>query len=274
MIAAGVVTLFGGTTYTYRSSNLEVSNERLVISKIKRKLRIVAVSDVHAPCFYSSAENLVRIINAAVPDIFILAGDIIDGRGSEGLVGAFGAVEARVAKLATLGNWEYNGGVDLSKLHKVYERAGISLLVNDRLRVSDLYVVGLDDFVLGSPDYKILSDVSTAERPILVISHCPESFDSLTSLSENRLIVVSGHTHGGQIAPFGVVLHTPKGSGHYVQGWYHKGKHSMYVMRGIGTSPGISLRIGAKPEVLILDLVCTESYPLAIDNIGIDRQTQ
>jgi predicted MPP superfamily phosphohydrolase len=66
--------------------------------------------------------------------------------------------------------------------------------------------------------------------------------------------VISGHTHGGQIAPFGHALYTPAGSGRYVKGWYRKGNNSMYVMRGIGTAH-FPIRLGASPELLVLDLI-------------------
>jgi predicted MPP superfamily phosphohydrolase len=50
------------------------------------------------------------------------------------------------------------------------------------------------------------------------------------------------------------VLITPRGSGPYVQGWYYHQNNSMYVMRGVGTSV-LPLRIGARPELLVLDLL-------------------
>jgi predicted MPP superfamily phosphohydrolase len=255
IMAAAAVTLSGVSAYAYRSRDLEVSHERLVIPKINRNLRIVSVSDVHAPCFYSSYLELYRILNELQADIFILAGDTIDKQGNEGLVGIFREVNTRLIKLATLGNWEYLGKLDLIKLKTEYKNAGISLLVNAVYEVQGLTIVGLDDFALGTPDYKIISDVSTDGPPVLIISHCPESFDFLTSFSKSPVIVLSGHTHGGQIVPFGIVLSTPPGSGSYVKGWYHKGEHSMYVMRGIGTTPGLPIRIGARPEVLVLDIV-------------------
>ncbi len=193
------------------------------------------------------------MINAESADIFILAGDTIDKQGHEGLVHVFAAVKANLAKLATLGNWEYEARLDLAQLRREYERADIFLLVNMTREVAGLLVFGLDDFLYGSPDYQILQYIQPGRSPILVISHWPESFDFLIPCSQHPMIVLSGHTHGGQIAPFGFALVTPAGSGSYVHGWYHKGKHSMYVMRGIGTS-GLPLRIGANPELLVLDI--------------------
>ena len=242
------------SAYAYQSSIIAISRERLTLPSLKQGWRIVAMSDLHMPSFYASAGELTKLINSESPDIFILAGDTIDKRGNEGLVEVFGAVKARIAKLATLGNWEYLGKIDLVKLKTAYKNAGISLLVNATVEIQNLMIVGLDDFVLGSPDYKILNDISIDQHPILVVSHCPESFDSLIPFTNFPVIALSGHTHGGQIAPFGLVLSTPPGSGPYVKGWYHKGKHSMYVMRGIGTTPGLPIRIGARPEILVLDI--------------------
>ncbi|MGH7454237.1 MAG: metallophosphoesterase, partial [bacterium] len=81
---------------------------------------------------------MISIINAESPDIFILAGDTIDKRGNESLVGMFAAVKAKLAKLATLGNWEYEARLDLAMVRRAYERAGISLLVNTTYEVAGL----------------------------------------------------------------------------------------------------------------------------------------
>ena len=63
----------------------------------------------------------------------------------------------------------------------------------------------------------------------------------------------AGHTHGGQIAPFGVALVTPPGSGAYVKGWYGAGGQRLYVSRGLGNSD-IPFRIGSPPELALLTL--------------------
>lgn len=252
MITTGVAFFFGGTAYAYRSGDLEISQKRLRLRGLRRNLRVVAVSDLHAPCRYSSAIDLVDTVNRAQPDLFILAGDIIGKRGDESLIREFDGIEAKVAKLATLGNHEYNSRLRLWKVAQEYRRAGISLLVNDGLEACGLNVLGLDDLVKGRPDYRLVNGSKGA--PTLVVSHCPESFDLMKGAPESRLIVLSGHTHGGQIAPFGYPIVTPPGSGSYVQGWYRKKSGVMYVMRGIGTS-GPDIRIGARPEMLMLDLI-------------------
>ena len=67
IMAAGAATLFGGTAYAYRSISLEVSRQRCLLKGIKRSLRVVALSDVHAPCFYSASIDLFSIINDLEP---------------------------------------------------------------------------------------------------------------------------------------------------------------------------------------------------------------
>jgi predicted MPP superfamily phosphohydrolase len=254
LLGTAGATLIGSGTYAYESNRVEISRERLVVRDLYQKLRVVAISDIHAPSFARWNPDLVTLINNECPDILILAGDTIDREGNENLVEVFGAVKARVAKLATLGNWEYKGRLDLDRLRGEYESAGISLLINAALEVSGLKIVGLDDFLYGSPDYRILKSLMPCSGSVLVISHCPKSFDLLAPLAESPLIVLSGHTHGGQIAPFGVVPYTPPGSGRFVKGWYHDVKdNSMYVMRGVGAT-GIPLRVGARPELLVLDI--------------------
>ena len=239
--------------FTIRSNEIKISREQITFEKLRKKLRIVAISDVHAPCYYSSSIDLVQIINAEAPDIFVIVGDTIDRRGNEHLVGMFSGVEARYSKLAVLGNWEYQGSIDLKKLQREYEHAGISLIVNKAVHIAGFRIYGLDDSLEGSPDFNRIDQVSYNERPLLVLSHCPQSFDRISESLRTPSITISGHTHGGQIAPFGKVLVRPKGSGNYKKGWYHKNKHSMYVMKGIGTN-GVPLRIGAKPELLLLDI--------------------
>ncbi len=247
-------TSIGGAAYATKSSTLEITREDFFIPELLNPLRIVAISDLHAPAYFrhNDYEDLATKINSLNPDVLLFAGDMIEEAGAEELVEKFSLLKAKIAKLAILGNWEYTGELDLERLREEYEKAGVTLLVNERIELKRLSVVGLDDFLHGSPNYYLVGD-GNVKDPMLVLSHCPESFDFMPVVKKNPLLVISGHTHGGQIAPLGVVLYKPAGCGPYEKGWYHKGNRSMYVMRGVGAS-GIPLRIGSPPEILVLDL--------------------
>jgi hypothetical protein len=64
--------------------------------------------------------------------------------------------------------------------------------------------------------------------------------------------MLAGHTHGGQVAPFGIATVLPRGCGRYVAGWYREGGPPLFVSRGIGTS-SLPVRIGASPELARFD---------------------
>jgi predicted MPP superfamily phosphohydrolase len=254
LLFAGGASLASGSVYAWQSVNLEVSRERIEVEGLKQELRVVALSDLHDPCYYLSTSDLVRSINAEKPDVLILAGDMFSTRNFEDLITGFSEVNASYAKLAVLGNWEYQLELDLKTLKKAYANADIELLFNDIYEINGLRLLGLDDLLCGSPDYRLARDISKKAKPELVISHCPGNFDRIAVGGMSQKIMVSGHTHGGQIAPFGKALVTPPGSGPYVQGWYRRGLNAMYVMRGVGASY-LPVRIGARPELLVLDLL-------------------
>jgi predicted MPP superfamily phosphohydrolase len=65
--------------------------------------------------------------------------------------------------------------------------------------------------------------------------------------------MLAGHTHGGQVAPFGHALILPPGCHGYVQGRYARPPHQLYVTRGLGSSH-LPFRVGARPELAILDI--------------------
>lgn len=254
LAAVAVGTSFAGVAYAKQSDVIQITRNDLLIHNLRKQLRIVAISDVHAPSYFRNNDwqSLVDMINKQNPDIFILGGDVIDQAGEERLVSVFSVIQAKLAKLAILGNWEYDVLLDFKRLRLEYEKAGITLLVNERVTLEGLDIVGLDDFLRGSPNYGLLKgEVST--KPLLIMSHCPESFDFMPLTPKAPVMVISGHTHGGQIAPFGVVLYMPTGCGTYLKGWYYKDKHCMYVTTGVGTV-GIPVRMGPRPEIFVLNL--------------------
>jgi predicted MPP superfamily phosphohydrolase len=95
-------------------------------------------------------------------------------------------------------------------------------------------IVGIDDAVTGHHDV----DRAWAEHagePTLVLSHLAE----LASVADRRgaAMVLSGHTHGGQIPNGGVVERVMRRMGHrYILGWYMVGETPVYVNRGIGAA--------------------------------------
>lgn len=226
-------------------------------------LRVALLTDLHAPRALVDVAGLVGAVRAFDPHLVAVVGDSIDRRDAVGEVRAFAAIAARHPTFATLGNHEYWSGCDLGRLRREYDRAGVRLLVNEALTMSvdgrPVRVVGLDDWRAGRPDYRLVADDRRAWRDAghrLVLAHCPATFDDLRGATAQAFDTLSGHTHAGQIAPFGRALFLPPGSGGYVKGWYGAGgaaAQRLYVSRGLGNS-GVPLRVGAPPELALLTL--------------------
>ncbi len=256
--AAGVA---GLSVYGTSSNLLDVSSPVLARPG-NRRVRVALLTDMHGPHNYVDQDELVRAVSAFRPHLVCICGDAVDTRGDEPLVARYAALPALLGKFATLGNWEYQGECDLGRLRREYERAGVRLLINERLRLEapdgPIDLVGLDDWRAGTPDYSQVAGIPAAApdapRPI-VMSHCPVGFDIVSTIAKRPTAVLSGHTHGGQIAPFGVALVLPEGSGRYVRGSYASAdrRHALYVSRGMGNS-GPPFRIGSRPELALLTI--------------------
>jgi uncharacterized protein len=253
--AAGVI----GGVYSASSNDLEVTSHAHPLAPGAPPLRLALLTDMHSPHDYVEGKRLIAAVQQFKPDIIAIAGDAVDQRGHEHHVEFYGALHAPLGKFATLGNWEYQGLCNLAALEKYYERVGVRLLVNDTVHLdvggSPVDLVGLDDWRAGLPDYTLLTRLPSSPARTIVMSHCPVTFDAIRQVATRPALVLSGHTHGGQIAPFGLAILVPEGSGPYVKGWYHAatGGHALYVSRGLGNS-GIPLRIGSRPELVLMTL--------------------
>jgi predicted MPP superfamily phosphohydrolase len=252
-LGAGGALAAGAGAYAWRSNTLAVSRETHALPGWKGPdLRVVSLSDIHAPG-YGDVRPLVERTAALEPDLLFLVGDVLDGRGGVSAVEAFGAVKARFGKFAVLGNWDSWAGIPQPEQRALYRRAGTTLLVNEWREAAGIAVAGLDDLLAGEPDLHVLEAAAATGLPLLALGHAPALFETAAARLKRPLLMISGHTHGGQIAPFGIAPHRPRGSGPFLRGWYRRGPHALYVMRGVGTTI-VPLRIGSRPEILVLTL--------------------
>ena len=221
-------------------------------------LRILQVSDLHVHTIGTLQRQLLEQIHASQADLIVITGDSIDRAHA---LPAFDMLLAEFPRaprtLAILGNWEYRCGAGIGEISRVYERHGIDLLVNRSITLEHggrtIRVTGLDDIVGGRPDAVAALAGAASHQQHLVLAHCPITRDTLGMPSEHPAsLVLSGHTHGGQVAPFGIAAILPPGCGRYVAGWYRDAGPPMYVSRGIGTSL-FPVRIGATPELVRID---------------------
>jgi hypothetical protein len=213
------------------------------------------VSDLHLHRIGRLETRLLETLHDSRADMIVFTGDMLDRRVDLWQLATFlRECPNGPRRFAILGNWEYEAGVPREALERLYDGLGIELLVNRSVEVSAagtrVRITGLDDLRGGTPDMAAALRGAAPTPNHLVLAHCPLTRDIVAVPPDHPVdLVLAGHTHGGQVAPFGLALALPSGSGRYVAGWYRAGGPPMYVSRGIGTSL-IPVRLGATPELV------------------------
>lgn len=225
------------------------------ISKKKEdKIKIIQISDLHIQSIKSFHKSIARKINKLKPDFVCITGDAVDKNENTYILNDFlNLLDKQINKVAITGNWEYWGKINLIELNEIYQKHNCDFLINENksynIRNQKINIIGVDDYVGGNPNYeKSITDLKTADKNIALI-HCPAFTDKINT--NNLDLILSGHTHGGQINFFGFVPFKPQGSGSYLKGLYKNSK--MYVSKGIGTSL-LPIRFGARAEVVEIDV--------------------
>lgn len=221
---------------------------------------LAQISDLHLKGIGEQHSKIAEEFRRRSPDLVVITGDSIDSPGAVPMLEEFlSLLPYAIAKYAILGNWEYWGGVDVNRLGAAYERANGTLLVNRSVEhgtsAGTVRISGLDDLVGGTPDPEAV--LGEADGPgeadlHLLLAHCPAQRDLVRWGSGSVDLMLSGHTHGGQVQIFGYAPWVPRGSGRYLQGWYEEAGPPMYVCRGVGTSV-LPVRFGARPEVTFFE---------------------
>jgi predicted MPP superfamily phosphohydrolase len=223
-------------------------------------LTIVQLSDVHIGPTHRRAflSAVVDRVNSLSPDLVVITGDLVDGSvdstGDQLL--PLRDLRAPLGVAYVPGNHEYYHGGPAWTAH--IASLGVRVLLNDGAIVSDgersFFLAGVDDPASrrsrgGGPDLRRALANRPAGAPTILLSHQPIGFEEAAAAGVH--LQLSGHTHGGQIFPFGflVSLRYP-----FVAGLYQLGESYLYVSRGTGFW-GPPMRLAAPSEITELELV-------------------
>ena len=218
-------------------------------------LRIVQLSDLHRRNTASDKiiTQSMQMAEALQPDVLVLTGDFVSSR-MKNILPAQKLVSTARAKYgvyAVLGN--HDNWVSGPKVAGALRADGIKVLVNKGHRpVPGLYIAGSDDWWTGHPDVDKAFQGQRPDEAGILLAHHPKSAETIPT---KPVLVLSGHTHGGQICvPFVPRNWLPGLLGsHYIDGWYRNGRNLMYVNRGIGTT-GPPVRFYCRPEITVYTL--------------------
>ncbi len=256
----GLATLFG---IWWGLTRLAVRRVDVPVGRLPSELdgfTILHLSDLHLDLVHGRAwlDRVVERANGLGADLVAITGDL-----AEGSVAQYGEDAAAIGRLKAphgvffvTGNHEYFH--DLLGWISFLQDRGIRVLRNEMVSVeigsAGFDLAGVDDHDGGrlaadhGPDLDRALSARNPHHPVVLLAHQPR----IIAEAEERGVdlVLSGHTHGGQIWPFSYLVYLQQP---YVRGLIHHGRTHLYISSGTGFW-GPPMRLGTTAEMALVRL--------------------
>ncbi|MFN8360300.1 MAG: metallophosphoesterase [Candidatus Kapaibacterium sp.] len=234
-------------------------------------LKIIQISDIHSGSFVSHRpfQEVRRLIDSHKPDLIVITGDYVNFRADELKVThqELSKLKAPLGVYGSMGNHDHYMSPEDHELLKAGLRStGLHLLVNNNTTISvdgaTLNLAGIDNTGLGQNFGRLgdaMSGLNTS-NPTILLAHDPTFWDKQVRGKIPVDLMLSGHTHGGQVGVHLLGEDYSFARVVYEQwaGLYTDKDQSLYVNRGIGMV-GPPIRIAIEPEITVITLERPES---------------
>jgi predicted MPP superfamily phosphohydrolase len=263
LAGAALVSMGGLVTAAIQATRGDVAVKRVevILDKLPPSLdgtKIVQLSDLHIGGLLgrSFIEQVVAKTDGLNPDVIAIVGDLVDGTIAElrPALAPMTGLRARYGTYFVTGNHEYYSRSSATDWIAELERMGIRVLSNQRVRIGT-EIAGFD--LAGMPDHGAgrFRDQGAKEDPaatlaghdpskaVVLLAHQPKSIHEAVRLGVD--LQLSGHTHGGQIWPWGALVRLQQP---FVKGLHRIGQTQIYVSCGTGFW-GPPMRLGAPAEI-------------------------
>lgn len=239
---------------------LTVEHQKIFLRRLPQAfdgLRVVQLSDIHHSPFTSreQIERAVDTANSLRPDIIALTGDYVSKERAYAAPCAelMGRLRARHGVFAVLGNHDH--WTDASLITDLFRAEGITVLVNQGMRFEKdgaaLWLAGTDDTMVGLEDLPLALAGAREDELKLLLAHNPIILRRAARAGVD--LVLSGHTHGGQVTLRSERSASGKPRRRLLKGLAKQGNTQIYITRGLGTVV-LPVRFGCPPEVSLLEL--------------------
>lgn len=218
-------------------------------------LRVAYLTDLHfgpdTPT--STLVKAVSTVQNLAPDLVLLGGDYIQWSPEHlnGVLPILAKLTAPLGVFGVLGNHDYYRPDLLSE--RLDSQAGVRVLRNTGVDLENgLFLCGIEDTWRGQFD----AEAAIQKRPngtgMIALSHNPVGINLFRNANA---LVLSGHTHGGQVLLPGIEPHRAPGLGDFpiLQGWYSIQGTAGFVSRGVGQTM-LPIRLNCPPELVIATL--------------------
>ncbi|EAJ7128919.1 metallophosphoesterase [Campylobacter upsaliensis] len=235
----------------------EFSEVDIKISHLEKELKIAMLTDIHLGknLHEKFLSEIIEKVNSKNVDMVVIVGDLVDAK-SETLkpyISKLNDLKSTYGTFYALGNHEYYHGIN-EVLELLKGQTNMKILVNEGLDLGFMNIAGVGDLAglrkgILAPDLARAKVDLNLSKPSILLAHQPKT-TQLYDVSDFDLIL-SGHTHGGQIFPFALLVKLQQG---FVSGLYPLSeKTQLFVSRGAGFW-GPSLRTFSQSELVILNL--------------------
>ena len=239
--------------------HIEIKNVDIKLKNLQTTYKIIQLSDIHIGGIIDAPfiKSLVKKVNKLKPDIVVITGDLVDINIKDAM-SALIELKALKSKFGTyfiVGNHEYFHGIkDVINTIKSLE---ITVLENESFYIGEYQkgfnLAGVYD-VMGyrvehhEPDLKKALSNIDENSPTILLAHQPKFIEEV---QDNVDLVLSGHTHGGQLYPFRLLVKLVQP---YISGLYQHSKNTqIYVNKGTGFW-GPPMRLGATSEITFITI--------------------
>lgn len=223
-----------------------------------RNFKIAMIADFHAS--NTNGEKRIAMwcdqITELKPDVILAPGDIIDTPAKQipEVANGFRKLAAPMGVYSTTGNHEYYVGMPSAV--ELMTRGGFQVLMNKTVSLPNgISIAGMEDRTARSmgrplPAFEQLLPNDSSDAQVLLM-HTPATGDVQKAMAAGFDLVVSGHTHGGQMFPFSIFT---KMAFPYHHGLYKVGDGFQLTTCGIGYW-GPPMRVGKPPEIMLIKFV-------------------
>ena len=255
----------------------------IVTTKIKldfdvpHPLRIVHLTDLHEKQFGKQNRILLQRVEELHPDLVVFTGDLVYGHRQDvpKMIHTLSVLAARYPFYYVPGNHEHRMK-DIGVLLKQLEQAGVHVLQNriitTQIAGDTLSILGMDEDPEHHKDFSdpngpcaqkrraLLSQLEGCDGLRLLLCHHPENYALLGEVSYNQFdfdLMLSGHTHGGQIAlpKFGPIYAPGQGFfPKYVHGLYGENRPHLIISRGAGRGI-VPIQMFSYPEIMCVEII-------------------